>query len=499
MTCINRKIFCEQALRISPFMINWSKAMLIQLMTIGAVSIFFLPATCFSLELTLEQAVNIALENNSEIQLANLELEIKASEVKKQIASYIPTLSFDSSYTSSKDNPDSSDLKTKNQNYQTGIVQKLPLGGELSISANYGRSGYSASFSDSIDDNYYTGINLFFKQSLLKDGILGPSFALIKEKKFIRDIQKDAVSDSKINLVKLVETAFYQTALKQREKQIYQEIFKINTQLLNDLKSKLSLGLIPEIDVMSAQIKVNETKEYVLSSLASLETSLRTLKTLLDIKVGIKVISKFQSEKLSGDLKSLTTLALESNKELAQLNKNLQKDLLLLAVAKNRYLPQVDLYASIDRKDQGSTFGSTTELDETEYKAGIIFIYPFYPVDPKEAYLQAQKKVIQAKLQLSKSRLRISNEITMLYNQVKLIEEKLAVQTKQLKILKERMNLALKAFQERLIDLNMVYDIQDDRISGEQKYFYYLFEYQSLLSSIKQLTGQLILPDDNMQ
>ena len=465
------------------------------------------------MELTLAQAVKKALENNSEVQLANLELDIKNSEVKRQIASYIPMFSLDSSYISSKDDPDSSDMKTKNQNYQAGIVQKLPLGGELSLSANYGRSDYSAyqseytgyrlgsgfaveSYTDTMDvdarDNYYTGINLFYRQSLLKDGIFGPIFAPIRESRLIRDIQKRAVDYSKNNLIKLVETTFYQTALRQKEKEIYQEILKINKQLLKDLKLKQSLGMIPEIDVMSAQIKENEAKEFVLSSMALLETSVKTLKILLNTEENIKVISQFQLDIMSEDLKSLIALAMESNRELAQLNKSLQKEELLTAVAKNRYLPQVDFYAGMERKDQGSSINKANDFEETEYKAGVIFIYPFYPVDPKENYLQAQKKLHQVKIQLMKTRLRITNEINMLYNQIKLVEKKISVQARQLTTLKERMNLALNAFKERLIDLNIVYDIQDDRISGEQKYFYYLFEYKSLRSSIKELIGECI-------
>ena len=86
--------------------------------------------------------------------------------------------------------------------------------------------------------------------------------------------------------------------------------------------------------------------------------------------------------------------------------------------------------------------------------------------------------------------MRITNQINMLYQQIQLVEKKISVQTRQIKILKERMELALKAYKERLIDLKIVYDIQDDRISGEQKYLYYLFEYQSLNSSLQELTGQ---------
>jgi len=483
--------FSHLIIMLSNFICRYVIKRQIRYVTIGFVSILFLPIFCFSIELTLEQAVKTALENNSEVQLANLEFEIKDSEVKQQMASFIPLFNFNTSYTSSKDHSDNSHLNTENQNYQAGIVQKLPLGGELSLTANYGKSDYFVSSSDSIDDNYYTEINLHYKQSLLKDGIFGPVFAHVKESMFLREMQKEAVCHYKANLVNLVETAFYQTALHQRETDIYQDMLKINQKIFDDIKSKHRLGLIPEIDVMSAQIKLNETEERVLSSMFLLETSVKTLKIYLDIESDIKVINEFKNNNLEFDLQNLTAVAMESNRELAKLEKNLEKEKLLAAVAKNRCLPQVDLYASMNRKDHGSTFNSASDFEDTEYKTGIIFIYPFYPVDPEENYIKAQKKVQQLKIQLASARLKIKNEIKMLYCQIKLIEKKISVQKNQLEIHRERMDLALNAFKERLIDLNIVYDIQDERISGEQKYFYYLFERYRLYSSVKQLTGQI--------
>ncbi|MBU2452602.1 MAG: TolC family protein, partial [Proteobacteria bacterium] len=76
------------------------------------------PAGCFPLELTLLKAVKLALENNPDVRINSLELEIRQSEIKRKLAEYIPTLNLDSSYTYSKDDPDTSDLTTKNQNYQ---------------------------------------------------------------------------------------------------------------------------------------------------------------------------------------------------------------------------------------------------------------------------------------------------------------------------------------------------------------------------------------------
>jgi len=468
------------------------------------------PPDCFSLELTLLEAVKLALKNNPEIRLNRLELGIRKSEIKKKLAEYIPILNLDSSYTRWEDNPNTSDLETENQHYTTGIFQKIPLGGELSASFNYGRYDYSSlhseftnyrfgpgfsleSFTDSMvvasRDNYYTEINLLYRHHLLKDGVVGPAFASIKESRFNRDIQKDFLNQSQINLIAMVETAFYQTDLRQKEKYIYQEILDINTQLLENLKSKLGLGMIPEIDVLSAQIKVNESKEQVFSTMTAFEASLQTLKTLLNTIEEIKVISMFQTNDILEPLDDLIFLAKDKNKELALLNTNLKKEKLLLAVSKNQYLPQVDLYVNINKKGHGPSFGSANNLEETEYQAGILFIYPFYPLDPKENYRQAKMRFKKAKVRVKQAEIGITNQITLLYRQIQWVEKKIRIQTQQIKILKERMMLALKAFKERLVDLQIVYDIQDDLISGEQKYLFYHFEYQKLTSSLAALTN----------
>ncbi|MCD4676548.1 MAG: TolC family protein, partial [Desulfobacula sp.] len=57
------------------------------------------PVCCSPLELTLHEAVKLALENNSEVRMNILELDIKKSEIKRKLAQYIPTFNLDSSYT----------------------------------------------------------------------------------------------------------------------------------------------------------------------------------------------------------------------------------------------------------------------------------------------------------------------------------------------------------------------------------------------------------------
>lgn len=473
--------------------------------------VIFFPCFCFSLELTLNEAVKLALKNNTDVRINALELNIRESEIKRKKAEYIPTFHFDSSYKQTENDPDFPDLTIKNQNYQAGITQKIPLGGELSLSVNYGKFDYSSyqsgvthyrlgpgffiePFTDTqivaSRDNYYTEINLFYTHRLLKDGIIGPAFAPIKESRISKEVQHYAVKESQMKLINMVEITFFETALRQKESKIYKEILDINENLLKNIQAKQQLGLAPEIDILSAQIEVNTAKEELLSSLSLLETSTQTLKTLLNTDLQINVVSTFKINKILPGLEDSISKAKNNNKEILKLKNTIEKQALTVSVAKNRYLPQVDIYAGLNKQDWGNSFGNDNDLRKTEYLAGFVFSYPLFNTDPIENYNQEEKRLEQTKLQLREAEIKITNQVNMLVRQLGLVKDKLKIQSRQVKILKERMELSLKAFQERLIDLKRLYDIQDDLVIGEQKFLYYLFEYQRMHSSLKELTGK---------
>ncbi|MFA5906368.1 MAG: TolC family protein [Desulfobacula sp.] len=338
-------------------------------------------------------------------------------------------------------------------------------------------------------DIHSTEINLFYRHHLLKDGIAGPSFVPVKESRFNHEIQKNEINRFRNNLVKLVETYFYQTALKLKEIELYQEAFENNKQLLLDLKSKHELGLISEIDTMLAQTKVSETHKQILSAKTAFEDSIHTLKTLLNVEDRITIISPII---LKHDLQALDDLLelTKKNKEISLLKTNLEKEMLLLAEASNKQLPQVDIYFNVNKKDQDDSFTKANELKETEYTAGIMLIYPFYPADPNENYLQAKKRVEKANVRLREAELRITNQTNMLYNKIQWVEKKISIHEDQLRIFKKRLEIASDAFKERLIDLQRVYTIQDDLISGEKEYLYYQYELRILYSSLKELSSK---------
>ena len=470
-----------------------------------------LPVYCFPLELTLPEAIKLSLENNSELRINQLELDIRKSEITRKKAEYIPILNLDSSYTYEEDDPGISNKTIKHQKYLAGISQKIPLGGELSLSVNNGLFDYSAYqtefmnfklgpefipelFTDtrtipSQQDIHSIEINLFYRHHLLKDGIIGPSFVPVKESRYNHEIQKNEVNRFRSNLVKLVETSFFQTALRLKEIELYQEAFENNKQLFFDLKSKQELGLISEIDIMLAQTKVSEAHKQILSTKASFEDSAQTLKTLLNIEEQITIISP---SILKHDLQTLDDLLelTKKNKEISSLKTNLEKEMLLLAEASNKQLPQLDIYFNVNKKDQDDPFTKANELKETEYTAGIIIIYPFYPTDPKENYLQAKKRVEKAKVMFREAELRITNQTRMLYNKIQWVEKKIVIHEDQLRIFQKRLGLALDAFKEGLIDLQRIYTIQDDLISGEKEYLYYQYELQILYFWLQELAGQ---------
>lgn len=469
------------------------------------------PHPCFSLELSLEDALRMAKAHNAGMRINDLALDISEAEIQKKKAAYIPVFYLDSSYNrETDDDADTTGLTGTNHHFKAGVTQKVPLGGELSLSLNGGQYHYSdydsevtsyyldSSFSvlsytstqtTDAETYHYSGMSLSYAHHLLKDGLWGPAFPDIKESLVDREIQAFSNEASLMRLAKTVEIAFFETDLRQKEAGMYEELVEMNETLLSDLQAKHQLGLIPEIDILSARIEVHAAKETLLSCRSLLEDSVNTLKTLLNTDAGIRVVSQYEVDDSLPETEILLARAKNRNREILGLRKNLAKQELAVSIAKNKLLPQVDIYASLSKQDWENDHDPEDDYKETEYSAGIFFSYPLDNKNPRENYIQEKRRFEQVSVRLREAEFDILNQVKLLVRQLELARDKLSVQSGQVKILKERMTLSLKAFHERLIDLKRFYDIQEDLIAGEKKYLYHLFQYQSISASLKELTG----------
>jgi len=101
----------------------------------------------------------------------------------------------------------------------------------------------------------------------------------IKEARFDRLIQEQTLAGFQIALINKVKAAFYENVMRQRNVEFNQEILGISQGILKLITSRYEIGLSAEIDVMTARIEMNRSRQDVLSSIKALEGLEKSLKT----------------------------------------------------------------------------------------------------------------------------------------------------------------------------------------------------------------------------
>ena len=121
----------------------------------------------------------------------------------------------------------------------------------------------------------------------------------IKEARFDRLIQEQTLAGFQIGLINKVQAAFYENVMRQRNVRFSQEILEISQGILNLITSRYEIGLSAEIDVMTARIEMNRSRQELLSSITALEGSRKKLKDLLGIVDQISVTDQLEVEGVS--------------------------------------------------------------------------------------------------------------------------------------------------------------------------------------------------------
>lgn len=242
-----------------------------------------------SVELTLDKALEIALSDNPDIQVANKTIEIKKYAKKETISGLFPTISASAS-------------GTKNI-----IIQSIAMMGQvfkMGSDFNYGVSGTAA-------------VPLFAPQ-------LWQSVSLSQEQV---DLALEQARESKVNTIASVKKAYYQLLLARDSYAVIQANYATAERNAADTKHKFEVGSVSEYDKLTADVQLASIKPNLLAAQNSLKLCEMQLKVLMgmDVNEPIRFVGQLQDyeEELFSDLMKLKSeTGLEDNSTLRQLDIN---------------------------------------------------------------------------------------------------------------------------------------------------------------------------------
>ncbi len=321
-----------------------------------------LPLTMYAQEKILDVYINQALESNITLQQKKYSYEKSLEALKESKRMFLPTLSFNASYTQAQGgrtvsipvgdmmNPLYSNLNVVNQTLQQSV------------------SGYpELSAYPEIDD--YTLSFVREKEQETKLTLSMPVFNAViiqnhKINKGLVDVEQINVQVYKRELVKEVKTAYYQYLKAERALVLYNNSLEIVNQNLRSRQSLYDNDKITIDELYAAKAQVNEMEKNIAEAKKNQIMAKAWFNFLLntDFNADIDYEAENEMEVLSISLEESQSLSVEKREELIRLDKYVEIQSNKVKLEQGKYLPEIGIGAQYGYQGTEYNFASDYDL-----------------------------------------------------------------------------------------------------------------------------------------
>ncbi len=330
--------------------------------TLIALSIFV--AINFSLaeprQLTLEDAISIALENNADTKVALMEVKKAQHSVDEAFGYAMPTLDFSANYMHYFEKPVMffPDFRAMLTNatygvlFEEGLLQYDPtkfMDMGYTKQSFYLNNSYEAKFQAS---------QILFNSSVFRG--IGASEEYL-------DLSKKSLKDAAAKTILNTQKAFYGALLAEEMYEILKSSLKNAEENLKNVRALYEQGLISEYDLLQAEVNVENLRPEVLAAKNGLDDAKDKFKVLLDIDQKEKVVldGKIEyNQKNFPEEEVLIKQAIEKNYQINTLEVKKDVDEAFIELDRAEYWPTVAAFANY------SFGGQANDLDFMNYRSG---------------------------------------------------------------------------------------------------------------------------------
>lgn len=326
------------------------------------------------IQLTADEAVRMALENNLGIRSDRLAPRISNLNVAQARAAFAPSLTSSSSTRSSTSPPDflasggTSTITTSESIFTSvGVTQNVPWGGgrySFGLDASKRTVNFTSSFNPQLNSN----LNASFTQPLLRnfriDGARQQLMVAQKNEE-IADLQ---LRQQLTATERVVRNAYYDLIGAIGQLDVARQSLELSKTSLQQNERRVEVGAMAQIDILEAQAEVAQREEAVIineAAIKSLEDNLRAL-IMNPQQPDFWTVQLVPTERPTltaeaFDVESAVQNALASRTDLAQARKRFESSQISLDFARNQRLPDVNLIANYNTVGVAGTqfqFGS---------------------------------------------------------------------------------------------------------------------------------------------
>lgn len=264
-----------------------------------------------SLRIGLDQALEIALDENPSVRIAGREIQRKKYAKFEQIADLLPNISADASYSRT----------LKKTRIAFGDGEPVEIG---------------------TDNSYNGGFNLSLP-------LIAPTlWKTIQLSQLDVELSVEAARSSRIALVNEVEKAYYQLLLTRDSYRVLQLSYENTEKNYLNITEKLKQGLVSEFDKLRSEVQLKNMKPQLVSTRNAIYLAELQLKVLMGVDVNEPLafdgnLNDYESDLYAELLDARSDMLLTENSDLKQLDiqfKQLEKTKM---INRTLFLPTLSL------------------------------------------------------------------------------------------------------------------------------------------------------------
>lgn len=451
--------------------------------TLVGLAVMFSAGPAFSIELTLDQCLEIALSDNPTIKIADMEITKADYSKKETLGALLPSISFDGAY--------------------NRTLQKQVMYMGLDSFGGLGGGDDSAEGTDGILDSGKKGADEGFKVGLDNQYSLGFQFSmpLIAPQLWtslrLSDVQIARAAEqaraSRIDMVNQVKNAFYALQLAYDSKKVVDESYEM-AKLTHDIYEKMfQSGDASEYDVLRTSVAMkNIEPEMIQCDIAIQRTHLQ-----LAILMGMDVDTPFTIAGTLADYESdmyadVMNLSTDLSQNTSLIMNEIDTQILerTLKVQKSSWWPTLAVGANYNwiSSSNGSPFKN---FRWTPYSmVGLSLSVPLFQGG------QRWNRIKQAQIQLEQMEWTRQNLVRSINSQVKLAIDNIQLNVKQIASSKESVAEAARAhdIQQKSLEIGdtSYLDLRDSELAltrAQLAYYQALYNYMVANSDLELLLG----------